>query len=43
MLVPRCRPESLARQLRPLTDLAQRLHLADNAFFYSAFIVEEVL
>jgi S-adenosylmethionine-diacylglycerol 3-amino-3-carboxypropyl transferase len=43
MLVPRSRPESLAERLRPLADLAQRLHLQDKAFFYSRFVVEEVL
>lgn len=43
MLAPRRRPEQLAGRLLPLDDLAQRLHLADRAFFYSAFRVEEVL
>jgi S-adenosylmethionine-diacylglycerol 3-amino-3-carboxypropyl transferase len=43
MLAPRTRPESMAGQLRPLSDLARRLHLADKAFFYSNFIVEEVI
>jgi S-adenosylmethionine-diacylglycerol 3-amino-3-carboxypropyl transferase len=43
MLVPRCRPEDLADRIHPLPDLAERLHRADKAFFYSAFIVEEVL
>ena len=42
MLVPRSRPASMAQHLRPLSDLAQRLHLADKAFFYSNFVVEEV-
>ncbi len=42
MLVPRRRPDSMADRLRPLDDLARRLHLADRAFFYSAFVVEEV-
>ena len=27
--------------LRPLPELAARLHAADKAFFYSAFVVEE--
>src|SRR4051794_11318482 len=35
MLVPRHRPEALAGRLRPLPELARRLHLADRAFFYS--------
>ncbi len=43
MLVPRSRPESMADRLRPLPELSQKLHLQDKAFFYSRFIVEEVL
>jgi S-adenosylmethionine-diacylglycerol 3-amino-3-carboxypropyl transferase len=43
MLAPRSRPESLAARLKPLTELAARLHLQDKAFFYSRFVVEEVL
>jgi S-adenosylmethionine-diacylglycerol 3-amino-3-carboxypropyl transferase len=43
MLVPRSRPESLAGRLRPLTELADRLHRQDKAFFYSRFVVEEAL
>jgi S-adenosylmethionine-diacylglycerol 3-amino-3-carboxypropyl transferase len=43
MLAPRSRPECLAEQLRPLSDLARQLYLADKAFFYSNFIVEEVV
>jgi S-adenosylmethionine-diacylglycerol 3-amino-3-carboxypropyl transferase len=42
MLAPRRRPDHLASRLQPLTDLAARLHEQDRAFFYSAFIVEEV-
>ena len=42
MLVPRSRPESLALQLRPLTQQAEQLHQKDKAFFYSRFIVEQV-
>jgi len=42
MLVPRSRPESLADRLRPLRELAARLHERDKAFFYSALVVEEV-
>ena len=33
----------MAARLAPLNDLGERLHLADKAFFYSAFIVEEVI
>jgi S-adenosylmethionine-diacylglycerol 3-amino-3-carboxypropyl transferase len=43
MLAPRQRPASLADRLRPLDELAARLHLADRAFFYSAFRVEQVV
>ena len=43
MLVPRSRPQSMAARLAPLNHLGERLHLADKAFFYSAFIVEEVI
>lgn len=43
MLAPRRRPERLAGRLRPLDDLAGELHQSDQAFFYSAFRVEEVL
>jgi S-adenosylmethionine-diacylglycerol 3-amino-3-carboxypropyl transferase len=42
MLVPRSRPEALAGRLRPLDDLARKLHGRDKAFFYSRFVVEEV-
>jgi S-adenosylmethionine-diacylglycerol 3-amino-3-carboxypropyl transferase len=43
MLVPRSRPERLAGRLRPLADLAARLHQQDKAFFYSRFVVEQVV
>jgi S-adenosylmethionine-diacylglycerol 3-amino-3-carboxypropyl transferase len=42
MLAPRRRPESMSAVLRPLGELAARLHAADKAFFYSAFVIEEV-
>jgi S-adenosylmethionine-diacylglycerol 3-amino-3-carboxypropyl transferase len=42
MLATRRRPEQLKHRLRPLDDLAERLHRADRAFFYRAFRVEEV-
>ncbi|HEV2239102.1 MAG TPA: DUF3419 family protein, partial [Ktedonobacterales bacterium] len=42
MLAPRSRPAALADRLRPLSELAARLHQADKAFFYSAFVLEEV-
>jgi S-adenosylmethionine-diacylglycerol 3-amino-3-carboxypropyl transferase len=43
MLAPRRRPDHMSHCLRPLDDLASGLHLADRAFFYSAFRVEEVV
>jgi len=43
MLAPRSRPESMSGQLRSLDDLAADLHHQDKAFFYMAFIVEEVV
>ncbi|HEY1377246.1 MAG TPA: DUF3419 family protein [Gemmataceae bacterium] len=43
MLVPRSRPESLAGKLRPLAELSERLFRQDKAFFYSRFVVEEVV
>jgi S-adenosylmethionine:diacylglycerol 3-amino-3-carboxypropyl transferase len=42
-LVPRSRPDALAGMLRPLNDVSSRLHAIDKAFFYSAFVVEEVI
>jgi S-adenosylmethionine-diacylglycerol 3-amino-3-carboxypropyl transferase len=33
----------MADRLRPLTDLSRRLHGQDKAFFYSDFVVEEVV
>jgi S-adenosylmethionine-diacylglycerol 3-amino-3-carboxypropyl transferase len=43
MLAPRHRPESLATVLRPLGDLSSQLFARDQAFFYSALVVEEVV
>jgi S-adenosylmethionine-diacylglycerol 3-amino-3-carboxypropyl transferase len=43
MLVHRCRPPEMAERLRPLTGLAWRLHAEDKAFFYRAFVVEEIV
>jgi S-adenosylmethionine-diacylglycerol 3-amino-3-carboxypropyl transferase len=42
MLAPRRRPESMANTLTSLDEVAQRLAQQDKAFFYSAFVVEEV-
>ncbi len=43
MLAPRSRPASLAHRLAPLEELSTRLLAEDKAFFYSRFVVEEVL
>jgi S-adenosylmethionine-diacylglycerol 3-amino-3-carboxypropyl transferase len=42
MLAPRKRPESLSHCLEHLADVSNQLFLQDKAFFYSAFVVEEV-
>ena len=42
MLAPRGYLDELEEQLRPLPELAQRLHRQDKAFFYSALIIEEI-
>lgn len=42
MLVPRRRPEKLADRVRSLDAIAGALHARDRAFFYSAFVLEEV-
>ena len=42
MLAPRQRPESMAAALRPLRELSTQLFARDQAFFYSALVVEEV-
>jgi hypothetical protein len=33
----------MAQQLRSLSDCAKKLHLQDKAFFYSRFVLEEVI
>lgn len=43
MLAPRNRPKCMAEQLRPLELEAQRLFRQDKAFFYSAFVLEELV
>jgi S-adenosylmethionine-diacylglycerol 3-amino-3-carboxypropyl transferase len=43
MLAPRRRPDSLAMSLRPLAELSSKLFARDQAFFYSALVVEEVV
>ncbi len=42
MLAPRSRPDSFADRLLPLAEEAAALHRRDRAFFYSAFILEEI-
>jgi S-adenosylmethionine-diacylglycerol 3-amino-3-carboxypropyl transferase len=42
MLAPRRCPAALASVVRPLDDLASDLFRRDLAFFYSAFVLEEV-
>lgn len=43
MLAVRHRPESMAGSLRPLGELAAELFARDKAFFYSTFVVEEII
>jgi S-adenosylmethionine-diacylglycerol 3-amino-3-carboxypropyl transferase len=43
MLAERHRPDSMRGMLRPLADLASNLHARDKAFFYSTFVVEEII
>jgi len=43
MLVPRRRPEELADRVQPLDAEARSLFARDLAFFYSAFVLEEVV
>ena len=43
MLAERRRPEVLRDRLRPLNQLGRQLHMEDKAFFYKAFVVEEIV
>ncbi|MGJ8657409.1 MAG: DUF3419 family protein [Akkermansiaceae bacterium] len=43
MLAPRASNSSLHHKINPLTQLSEELFLQDKAFFYSKFIVEEVI
>ena len=43
MLAPRSRPDSMADMLRPMEPLAKSLFAQDKAFFYSRFVLEEVI
>ncbi|HEY5792123.1 MAG TPA: DUF3419 family protein [Chthoniobacterales bacterium] len=42
MLAPRNASEALRGRIQPLTESARTLHLQDKAFFYSAFVLEEI-
>lgn len=42
MLAPRRRPTAMAGSIQPLADEAKRLFALDKAFFYSAFVLEEI-
>ena len=42
MLAPRRCPDMMTHMIKPLTQLADKLYRQDKAFFYSAYIVEEV-
>ena len=42
MLAPRRCPEGLSERVAPLHELSEELLKRDKAFFYSAFVVEEV-
>jgi S-adenosylmethionine-diacylglycerol 3-amino-3-carboxypropyl transferase len=43
MLVPRRRPDAMAGRVKSLAERAEALFSADRAFFYSAFVLEEVV
>lgn len=43
MLVPRRRPDAFADRIVERTELATELFRRDRAFFYSAFVIDEVL
>jgi S-adenosylmethionine-diacylglycerol 3-amino-3-carboxypropyl transferase len=43
MLATRTRPDSLSHRITPLTDQAAALFALDKAWFYNAFVLEEVI
>jgi S-adenosylmethionine-diacylglycerol 3-amino-3-carboxypropyl transferase len=43
LLVPRSRPESLAKWIKPKREIAERLHRKDLSFIYRAYIVEQIV
>jgi S-adenosylmethionine-diacylglycerol 3-amino-3-carboxypropyl transferase len=42
-LADRHRPEFMSDRLRPLVELSRTLHAQDKAFFYCAFVLEEIV
>lgn len=42
MLAPRSRPEKMSPVLNSHTEMAEKLHKEDKAFFYSKFVIEEI-
>ncbi|MBV9612530.1 MAG: hypothetical protein JO091_08660 [Acidobacteriaceae bacterium] len=42
MLAPRSRPDSLKARILPMADRSRELFQKDKAWFYSAFVLEEV-
>ena len=43
MLVPRHRPDALRQRIEPMPELSRRLHEAARTFFYTGFVVEELV
>lgn len=43
LLAERRRPGHMADRLHPMTAIARRLHMEDKGFFYSDFILEEIV
>jgi S-adenosylmethionine-diacylglycerol 3-amino-3-carboxypropyl transferase len=43
MLAPRSRPDSMSHLLKPLSTESEELFQQDRAFFYSRFVIEEVI
>ena len=43
MLAPRARPDHMSGKILSLTELSDELFYQDKAFFYSAFVVEEII
>src|SRR5262249_17919449 len=43
LLAPRSRPDSMRDRIAPLKDRAAELFAKDKAWFYSAFVLEEII